>query len=111
MQRACTRCSTIVWGYGMSSANASGAEVTSIVAASIVVNPLPALLATLPQLRMVACNGTAAAQAWRRYVQPLLPTELCALPVVVLPSTSPANAAWSLPRLATAWQPLCDAVH
>ncbi|RBD12245.1 DNA-deoxyinosine glycosylase, partial [Xanthomonas oryzae pv. oryzae] len=23
----------------------------------------------------------------------------------------PANAAWSLPRLATAWQPVCDAVR
>ncbi|MBO9747683.1 MULTISPECIES: DNA-deoxyinosine glycosylase [Xanthomonas] len=88
-----------------------GSLDTSIVAASIVVNPLPALLATLPQLRMVACNGTAAAQAWRRHVQPLLSAQLCALPVVALPSTSPANAAWSLPRLAAAWQPLCDAVR
>ncbi|AOY67123.1 DNA-deoxyinosine glycosylase [Xanthomonas perforans] len=88
-----------------------GSLDTSIVAASIVVNPLPALLATLPQLRMVACNGAAAAQAWRRHVQPRLSAQLCALPVVALPSTSPANAAWSLPRLAAAWQPLCDALR
>lgn len=81
------------------------------MAASIVINPLPALLATLPQLRMVACNGAAAAQAWRRHVQPRLSAQFCALPVVALPSTSPANAAWSLPRLAAAWQPLCDALR
>lgn len=88
-----------------------GSLDTSIVAASIVVNPLPALLVTLPQLRLVACNGAAAAQAWRRRVQPLLSAKLRVLPVVALPSTSPANAAWSLPRLATAWQPVCDAVR
>ncbi|TQU86053.1 DNA-deoxyinosine glycosylase, partial [Xanthomonas perforans] len=57
------------------------------------------------------CNGAAAAQAWRRHVQPRLSAQLCALPVVALPSTSPANAAWSLPRLAAAWQPLCDALR
>ena len=88
-----------------------GSLDTAIVAASIVVNPLPALLAALPQLRMVACNGTAAAQAWRRHVQPLLLIELRALPVVALPSTSPANASWSLPQLAVAWQPVCDALR
>ena len=27
-------------------------------------------------------------------------------PVLALPSTSPANAAWSLPRLQAAWAPL-----
>ncbi|MCL1500994.1 DNA-deoxyinosine glycosylase [Xanthomonas nasturtii] len=88
-----------------------GSLDTAIVADSIVVNPLPALLVTLPQLRMVACNGAAAAQAWRRHVQPLLSSELRAVPVAALPSTSPANAAWSLPRLAAAWQPLREAVR
>ncbi|CAD7735309.1 hypothetical protein LMG31886_37500 [Xanthomonas hydrangeae] len=87
-----------------------GSLDTAIVASSIVVNPLAARLATLPQLRAVACNGAAAAQAWRRHVQPLLPTQLQAVPVWALPSTSPANAAWSLQRLCDAWQPLRDAL-
>ncbi|WP_432816512.1 DNA-deoxyinosine glycosylase [Xanthomonas arboricola] len=87
-----------------------GSLDTAIVASSIVVNPLAARLVTLPQLRAVACNGAAAAQAWRRHVQPLLPVALHTLPVWALPSTSPANAAWSLPRLCAAWQPLRDAL-
>ena len=36
---------------------------------------------------------------YRRYNEPLL-----GRPAVVLPSTSPANAAWSLQRLAEAWR-------
>ncbi|MEA5131217.1 DNA-deoxyinosine glycosylase [Xanthomonas floridensis] len=88
-----------------------GSLDSAIVADSIVVNPLPALLATLPQLRLVACNGATAMQAWRRHVQPLLSADARAVPVLALPSTSPANAAWSLPRLCAAWQPLRDAVQ
>ncbi|MFA0923965.1 DNA-deoxyinosine glycosylase [Xanthomonas fragariae] len=83
-----------------------GSLDTAIVPGSIVVNPFASLLATLPQLRAVVCNGAAAAQAWRRHVQPLLPVELRTVPLWALPSTSPANAAWSLPRLCEAWQPL-----
>ncbi|WP_425480203.1 DNA-deoxyinosine glycosylase [Xanthomonas cassavae] len=88
-----------------------GSLDSAIVADSIVVNPLPVLLTTLPQLRLVACNGAAAMQAWRRHVQPLLSAHARAVPVLALPSTSPANAAWSLPRLCAAWQPLRDAVQ
>ncbi|MCC4633088.1 DNA-deoxyinosine glycosylase [Xanthomonas dyei] len=87
-----------------------GSLDAAIVADSVVVNPLPALLTRLPQLRMVACNGAAAAQAWHRHVHPLLTPEARNVPLVALPSTSPANAAWSLPRLCAAWQPLRDAL-
>lgn len=87
-----------------------GSLDTAIVASSIVVNPLAARLARLPQLRAVACNGAAAAQAWRRHLQSLLPMQLQAVPVWALPSTSPANAAWSLQRLRAAWQPLREAL-
>ena len=36
---------------------------------------------------------------YRQYLQPITGIE-----ALVLPSTSPANAAWSLPRLTDAWQ-------
>ena len=75
-----------------------GSLDAAIVPGSIVVNPLPERLTTLPQLRLVVCNGSAAAQAWRRHVQPALSPPLTRLPVQAVPSTSPANAAWSLPR-------------
>ena len=53
------------------------------------------------RLKRVYCNGAAAAKLYRRYLEPLVE-----LPALALPSTSPANAAWSLPRLLQAWAPL-----
>lgn len=70
---------------------------------SVVANPLPAALAALPQLRAVACNGGEAHRTWLRLVATQLPPALQALPVLALPSTSPANAASGLPRLQQAW--------
>ncbi|HEY0335248.1 MAG TPA: DNA-deoxyinosine glycosylase [Stenotrophomonas sp.] len=80
-----------------------GSLDASIRRASIVANPLPQLLPALPGLRVVACNGAEAHRAWRRYVAPALTPALQGLPILSLPSTSPANAAWSLPRLCEAW--------
>lgn len=50
-------------------------------------------------LRRIYCNGTTAYRLYLRYLYP----ELQIMPVK-LPSTSPANAAWSLERLIEAWQ-------
>lgn len=84
-----------------------GSLDTAIVRGSEVPNALPALIATLPALRAVACNGGTAYQLFARHIAPHLATSL---PVWSLPSTSPANAAWPLPRLQAAWQPLADAL-
>lgn len=81
----------------------SGSLDAAIVRGSEVANPLPALIAGLPALQVIACNGGAAHAAFQRWVQPALPVVAAALPVLALPSTSPANAAWSLPRLLEAW--------
>lgn len=83
-----------------------GSLDAAIERASVVANPLPALLDTLPQLAAVACNGAAAAQAWQRHVAPCLQVRWRALPVLALPSTSPANAAFTLARLERTWRGL-----
>lgn len=49
-------------------------------------------------VRAVFCDGAAAGRLYARYIQP--ETQLAA---VVLPSTSPANAAWGFDRLQAAW--------
>lgn len=49
-------------------------------------------------IRAVICNGATAGRLYKRYLQ--WETNLDA---VVLPSTSPANAAWSLERLTGSW--------
>nr|WP_219629816.1 DNA-deoxyinosine glycosylase [Stenotrophomonas maltophilia] len=78
-----------------------------IVRGTEVPNALPALIASLPELELIGCNGGASMLAFQRWVLPRLeaPPRLLALP-----STSPANAAWSLPRLRVAWQPVADAL-
>ena len=50
-------------------------------------------------IQRVICNGSLAGKLYRQYLQPITGIE-----ALVLPSTSPANAAWSLPRLTDAWQ-------
>lgn len=54
----------------------------------------------------VACNGTLSHTMYQRYLFPLTGIE-----AIRLPSTSPANAAFSMERLLDAWQvilPLID---
>ena len=47
----------------------------------------------------VICNGALAGRLYARYLQPVT-----GIGAVVLPSTSPANAAWSLKKLTDAWR-------
>jgi len=50
-------------------------------------------------LQAIFCNGQTAHKLYRRFHQPVLHRE-----AVLLPSTSPANAAWTQERLVRAWQ-------
>lgn len=59
-------------------------------------NDLPGLVARLPRLALIAHNGGESARAMRI-------TAALGLPVLRLPSTSPANASWSLARKREAW--------
>jgi len=81
----------------------SGSLDAAIVRGSEVPNPVAALVARLPRLAAIACNGGLAMQAFKRHVHPALPAGGAGLQVLALPSTSPANAAWSLPRLLGEW--------
>ena len=61
-------------------------------------NDVPALLAS-GGIKRVFCNGQRAYVLYLRYLD-----AACGLPVAALPSTSAANAAWSLERLTEAWR-------
>lgn len=50
------------------------------------------------QIRQIYANGNKAGALYKKYQQPLTGRE-----ILVLPSTSPANAAWSLDRLYEKW--------
>ena len=48
----------------------------------------------------ILVNGSTAWQLYEKYARPVTGRE-----ALRMPSTSPANAAWSLERLVTAWEP------
>ena len=76
-------------------------EITGSSDASIrspEINELGPILEAAP-IRAIFVNGQTAARLYRRYAQPLT-----GRPAYLLPSTSPANAAWSLERLIEAWR-------
>ena len=54
-------------------------------------------------IEQVICNGGTAGRLYKRYLQ-----ERTGLPAIVLPSTSPANAAWRLERLVERWREAVD---
>ena len=65
---------------------------------NVVPNDLSAIFSGA-QIRAVFCNGGASFNYYRKYTQAATGFE-----AIQLPSTSPANASWSLERLTTAWQ-------
>ena len=59
------------------------------------------------KIDQILCNGSLAGKLYQQHLQ-----DITGLRAVILPSTSPANAAWSLSRLVEAWKPqLTDAVY
>ncbi|MCR5715717.1 MAG: DNA-deoxyinosine glycosylase [Lachnospiraceae bacterium] len=65
---------------------------------NVVANDLSVILDTAP-IRQIYVNGKKAAEHYQRYTQ-----EKVHRAAICLPSTSPANAAWSLERLTEAWR-------
>lgn len=61
------------------------------------VNDLSGILKTVPDIRIFA-NGSKSYELYIKYAYPETGRE-----IVKLPSTSPANAAWSLERLCVEW--------
>ena len=65
-------------------------------------NDIRPILAGAP-IREIYTNGQTAFRLYRKYLLPEIGRE-----AVCLPSTSPANAAWSLDRLLSAWSAICS---
>lgn len=51
------------------------------------------------QIQKIIVNGKTAERLYIKYIEPVT-----GIKAVVLPSTSPANAAWSLERLVDVWE-------
>ena len=63
----------------------------------VVPNDLSVILSTA-DIRAIFCNGKTSWNHYRKYHE-----AVTGIPAVSLPSTSPANAAWSLEKLKGAW--------
>lgn len=86
----------------IASCEIKGASDTSIK------HPVPNDLKSIidrSQIKAVFCTGTAS---YKYYVK--LCEKDTGIPAVCLPSTSPANAAWSLERLTEAYRAIAEAV-
>ena len=68
----------------------------------VTVNDLSVILDTA-DIRAIFLNGKKAEQYYMKYLFPTLKRD-----AVCLPSTSPANAAWSLDKLTDAWEVIKD---
>ena len=64
----------------------------------VVANDLTVILDHAP-IRQIYVNGKMAEKMYKKYIEPKIGRK-----AVCLPSTSPANAAWSLERLTEAWK-------
>jgi hypoxanthine-DNA glycosylase len=73
-------------------AHRPGSLDASIRADSVVPNDFAAFIAAHPHIRLIAFNGSKAAELYRRIVLPGLPAALQAIRCETLPSTSPAHA-------------------
>ena len=65
---------------------------------NVVPNDLTPILETAA-IRAIFCNGTTSWKLYQKYLYPQT-----GIPAHKLPSTSPANAAWTIPKLLGAWQ-------
>lgn len=65
---------------------------------NVVPNDLSGILNEAP-IEKIICNGTASYHLYRKHLE-----QTTGIPAVKLPSTSPANAAYSLERLVNLWK-------
>ncbi|SFB90767.1 G/U mismatch-specific uracil-DNA glycosylase [Marinospirillum celere] len=79
-----------------------------ILEASIEANDFIGWFQRHPETQAIFCNGGKAWQSYRKYVQPDLPTAHRQLPVIQLPSTSPAHARQGFTEKLSSWRQLLD---
>lgn len=103
-QQRCERLMTrgiAVWDV-LASCRRPGSLDAAIERDSETANPIAALLHEQPGIRQLLFNGQTAARSFDRHVLPQWDPGRVGRRT--LPSTSPANAGWSLERLLPAWR-------
>ena len=88
---------TFFWMTSCRSMSIKGSDDASIK--NIVPNDIMPII-NASHIERILCNGTRSWDTYMKYIYPQTGIE-----AVKMPSTSPANAAWSLERLVQAWGP------
>ena len=84
-------------------AHRPGSLDTDIRTASVVPNDFAAFIASHPNIRLIAFNGSKAAELYRRTVLSGLPGDMRAIRCETLPSTSPAHASMTFEDKLARW--------
>ena len=100
--RALVKCRVALWDV-LASCVRETSQDARIDDSTMVPNDFLSFFAAHGGIRMVFFNGAKAEQAYRRHVLPALPPSFGSLPLVRLPSTSPAHAGKTFLEKAAAW--------
>lgn len=92
-----------VWDV-LAACTRSGSLDSAIEEDSIVANDFVGFLQAHQQIDLICFNGAKAAEMWRRHVVPMLPQDSARIPVLRLPSTSPAHAGMVFGEKVARWQ-------
>ena len=95
-----------VWDV-IRSCRRQGSLDSSIVPGSEVLNDFSELLRVYPNIRAFAFNGQKAFHLFEKDITPGLASP-SPVALLALPSTSPANASWSVSRLVSRWRQIRD---
>ena len=93
----------------LAAAERQGSLDSAIAVGSEVPNDIPGFLDTHPDITHVFFNGSKAESAFKRHFVGWMPA--AGVEFVRLPSTSPANAAWSPAAKSEAWRTVADAAR
>jgi TDG/mug DNA glycosylase family protein len=88
----------------------SGSLDSAIDDATIVINDFASFFRAHPRIAHVYFNGAKAEATYRRRVLPALSDRAAALPLLRLPSTSPAHAGMTLEQKKSAWRVILDGI-
>jgi len=102
---ALSSCGIALWDV-IESCRRNGSLDTEIDESSLKPNDFRKFFAKNRNIERIFFNGGPAERYYRKHVLPSLPPKYAKLPLVCLPSTSPANASWTKEEKKKAWQVL-----
>ena len=91
-----------LWDVCARAARAGGLDA-AIQLESVEANDIPGFLGSHRAIRLICFNGAKAAELFRRCVEPEFRPGACAIPRLILPSTSPAHAAMRFEEKLRRW--------